>query len=42
MINRFVYSEVDEKALKGVSSKKANIKNNFNDYKKVVVKKPWG
>jgi hypothetical protein len=42
MINRFIYSELDEEALKGVSSKKDDVKDNFSDYKKVVVKKPWG
>ena len=42
MINRFIYSALDEEALKGVLPKKADVKDNFSDYKKVVVKKPWG
>ena len=38
MINRFIYSELDEEALKGVSSKKADLNDNFSDYKKVELK----
>ena len=35
MINRFIYSELDEEALKGVSSKKADLKDNFISYGKL-------
>jgi len=42
MINRFIFNKLDEETLQRISPESSNIKNNLNDYKKVVVKKPWG
>ena len=42
MINKFIFNKLDEEALLGISTEVPNIKDDFNDYKKVVVKKPWG
>lgn len=42
MINKFIFSKFDEENLQGISTETSKIKDDFNDYKKVVVKKPWG
>tara|TARA_Y100000590_G_scaffold469825_1_gene660004 strand:- start:7083 stop:9620 length:2538 start_codon:yes stop_codon:yes gene_type:complete len=42
MINKFIFNKLDEETLQRISTEIPNIKADFNDYKKVVVKKPWG
>ena len=42
MINKFIFSKFDEETLQGIPTETSKIKDDFNDYKKVVVKKPWG
>ena len=42
MINKFVRNKLDDEALKGMSSEISITKDDTNDFKKVVVKKPWG
>ena len=42
MINKFIKNKLDEEALHSISNKSQVLKDDFNDYKKVVVKKPWG
>ena len=42
MINKFVRNKLDDEALKGISSEISITKDDTNDFKKVVVKKPWG
>jgi len=42
MVNNFLFSKFDEETLQGISTETSKIKDDFNDYKKVVVKKPWG
>ena len=42
MINKFIFSKFDEETRLGIPTETSKIKDDFNDYKKVVVKKPWG
>ena len=42
MINNFIFSKLDEETLQGISTETSNVKDDFNDYKKIVVQKPWG